>query len=83
MEYNAATVAPQFMRELARISVQENGPIQARELLGQHGVALEYVPHIPRTHLDGAALLLPGGRPVIGLTLRYDRIDNFWFTPAA
>ena len=36
--------------------------------------------HLPRTHLDGAALRLPDGRPVIGLTLRYDRIDNFWFT---
>ena len=41
---------------------------------------LEYVNHLPKTHLDGAALRLPDGRPVIGLTLRYDRIDNFWFT---
>ena len=24
--------------------------------------------------------MLGDGRPVIGLTLRYDRIDNFWFT---
>ena len=24
-------------------------------------------------------MLLPDGTPVIGLTLRYDRIDNFWF----
>ena len=36
--------------------------------------------HLPRTHLDGAALRLRDGRPVIGMTLRYDRIDNFWFT---
>ena len=35
--------------------------------------------HLPRTYLDGAALRLGDGRPVIGLTLRYDRIDNFWF----
>ena len=41
---------------------------------------LEYVNHLPRTHLDGAALRLRDGRPVIGMTLRYDRIDNFWFT---
>ena len=80
VEYNADAVTPQFMHELARMSVLENGPIQARDFLGQHGVALEHVPHLPRTHLDGAALLLPDGRPVIGLTLRYDRIDNFWFT---
>ena len=35
--------------------------------------------HMPRTHLDGAALQLADGTPVIGLTLRYDRLDNFWF----
>ena len=36
--------------------------------------------HLDGTHLDGAALLLPGSRqPVIGLTLRHDRLDNFWF----
>jgi HTH-type transcriptional regulator/antitoxin HigA len=34
---------------------------------------------LPRTHLDGAALQLADGIPVIGLTLRYDRLDNFWF----
>ncbi|MBC8179507.1 ImmA/IrrE family metallo-endopeptidase, partial [candidate division KSB1 bacterium] len=28
---------------------------------------------------DGAALLLEDSTPVVGLTLRYDRIDNFWF----
>ena len=37
------------------------------------------VEHLPRTHLDGAALQLADGTPVIGLTLRYDRLDNFWF----
>lgn len=30
--------------------------------------------------LDGAALLDTDGTPIIGLTLRNDRIDNFWFT---
>ena len=30
-------------------------------------------------YLDGVALRLGDGTPVIGLTLRYDRIDNFWF----
>jgi HTH-type transcriptional regulator/antitoxin HigA len=31
------------------------------------------------TYLDGAAVLIHNARPVIGLTLRHDRIDNFWF----
>src|SRR5690606_22340281 len=32
------------------------------------------------TMLDGAALKDLDGIPIIALTLRYDRIDNFWFT---
>ena len=79
-EYQAGSVTPQFLRQVAQMSVSGDGPVQARELLAHHGVGLEYVSHLPRTHLDGAALRPPGGRPVIGLTLRYDRIDNFWFT---
>ena len=35
--------------------------------------------HLPKTCLDGVALRLGDGRPVIGLTLRDDRIDSFWF----
>jgi HTH-type transcriptional regulator/antitoxin HigA len=39
------------------------------------------MPHLPGTYLDGAAMRRPAdGAPVIALTLRHDRIDNFWFT---
>ena len=78
-EYRADAITPQFLHEVARMSVLEDGPVQARAFLARHGVGLEYVSHLPRTHLDGAVLRLPHGRPVVGLTLRYDRIDYFWF----
>ncbi len=61
------------------MSYFENGPLLAREYLGKQGIHLIVAPHLPKTYLDGAAMLLPDGTPVIGLTLRYDRIDNFWF----
>ena len=80
VEYRAGAVTPQLLRQLAQLSVLEDGPVQARETLAKNGVGLEHVSHLPRTHLDGAALRLADGRPVIGLTIRYDRIDNFWFT---
>jgi HTH-type transcriptional regulator/antitoxin HigA len=50
------------------------------KLLQKHGIALVILPHLPHTYLDGACFKSPSGRPVIGLTLRYDRLDNFWFT---
>ena len=61
------------------MSWSEEGPRLAREFLAKHGIHLVCVLHLPRTHLDGAALQLVDGTPVIGLTLRYDRLDNFWF----
>jgi HTH-type transcriptional regulator / antitoxin HigA len=67
------------LKEIARLSYFENGPLLAKEYLEKQGVYLIIVPHLPKTFLDGAALLLPDGTPIIALTLRYDRIDNFWF----
>ena len=78
--YRPGTVTEQFMREVAQLSVYEDGPRRAQKHLAAHGIALVIERHLPRTHLDGAALCLLDGRPVIGLTLRYDRIDNFWFS---
>jgi HTH-type transcriptional regulator/antitoxin HigA len=36
-------------------------------------------PHLPETYLDGAAILAAADRPIAALTIRHDRIDNFWF----
>ena len=78
-DYEPGTVTPSFLKKVARLSGFEDGPRLAKELLSKHGIALAIAPYLPRTYLDGAALRLGDGRPVIGLTLRYDRIDNFWF----
>ena len=77
--YKAGTITPDFLREVARLSWSAEGPRLAKEFLGKHGIPLVVVPHLPKTYLDGAALKLGDGTPVIGLTIRYDRVDNFWF----
>ncbi len=77
--YESGTVTLEFLRQVARLSWSEDGPRLAKEFLAKHGIPLVVVPHLPKTYLDGAALRLGDGRPVIGLTLRYDRVDNFWF----
>lgn len=78
--WQEGTVTPQFLREVAQLSWSAEGPRLAREFLEQHGIALVILAHLPRTYLDGAALRLADGRPVVALTLRYDRIDHFWFS---
>jgi HTH-type transcriptional regulator/antitoxin HigA len=70
------------MREVARLSYFEDGVTLAREYLAKSGIHLLAEKHLPRTYLDGAALITPDERPLIALTLRYDRLDNFWFTLA-
>ena len=77
--YQSGTVTLEFLKQLARLSWSEAGPKLAQEFLENHGIPLVVESHLPKTYLDGAALQLDDGRPVIGLTLRYDRIDNFWF----
>ena len=68
-----------MLKQVAKLSPAIDGPLRAVEFLAELGIAVEVVPHLPRTHLDGAAMKAQDGRPVIGLTLRYDRIDNFWW----
>jgi len=77
--YQKGTVNTTFLRDVAKLSYFKNGPLLAKEYLEKHGIHLVVLPHLSRTYLDGAAILLPNDRPVIGLSLRYDRLDNFWF----
>lgn len=69
-----------FMQEVAKLSAEPNGPILACEFLKDHGIGLIIEPHFPQTYLDGATITKNKEHPVIGLTLRHDRLDNFWFT---
>lgn len=77
--YRPGTIDLKFIRKVAMLSWSAEGPKLAREFLAKHSIHLVCLEHLPRTHLDGAALQLADGTPVIGLTLRYDRLDNFWF----
>lgn len=60
-------------------SIRDEGVAEAPAVLAEHGVHFVLVPHLDRTYLDGA-LLRQNGNPIIALTLRHDRLDNFWFT---
>jgi len=78
-DFDPKAFTPQFFRQLAGLSRLKEGPTAAVELLREHGVIVLVEPALPGTWLDGAALFLPGRKPFIALTLRHDRLDNFWF----
>ena len=79
-KYKRGAVTLDFMQELAKLSTRENGPLLAQEFLKKSGIILIIERHFSKTYLDGATILINRDNPVIGLTLRYDRLDNFWFT---
>ncbi|HHL4079302.1 ImmA/IrrE family metallo-endopeptidase [Burkholderia sola] len=70
----------EFLREIAQLSWFEQGPLLAVEFLEKHGIVVVMEPQLKGTALDGAALKDNDGTPIIALTLRQDRLDNFWFT---
>ena len=52
---------------------------QVPRILAEAGVRLVFVEPMPGSKLDGACFWLADDKPVIGMALRFDRIDNFWF----
>lgn len=68
-----------WLPALVRLSVLDDGPKKARDMLKEHGILLIPEPQIPGLAIDGAAFL-EESTPVIGMTLRRDTVDNFWFT---
>ncbi|HHT8992541.1 TPA: ImmA/IrrE family metallo-endopeptidase [Burkholderia cenocepacia] len=79
-KFDQGALGASFLKELAQLSWSERGPLLAVEYLEKHGIAVVIEPPLKGTLLDGAALKDVDGTPIVGLTLRYDRLDNFWFT---
>lgn len=69
-----------FFRELLRLSLYESGVLLVKEHLNKNGIHFVIAEHLPKTYLDGASFISRRGAPVVAMTLRYDRLDNFWFT---
>lgn len=78
--FDRAALDHVFFKGLLELSTDPRGPAFARDYLARFGVCMVVLKHFPKTYQDGAALFVPDGRAVVGLSLRFDRLDNFWFT---
>ena len=69
----------QFVPSIKEYSKHKDGVKKIVEKLNSIGVKLIFLPHFSKTRVDGASFWMDGS-PVILMSLRYDRIDNFYFT---
>lgn len=68
------------LREVARMSIDPQIVRQLPAILAKLGVILVYVRALPSMKADGAIFRLSTGHPVVGMSLRFPRLDYFWFT---
>lgn len=67
---------------LARLRAMLVDPEEARNvprMLSECGVRLAFVEGLPNGKIDGVCFWLDKNSPVIGMSFRFDRVDNFWF----
>jgi HTH-type transcriptional regulator/antitoxin HigA len=48
-------------------------------ILAECGIRYAIVESLPGSKIDGVCFWLDDNKPVIGMSIRHDRIDNFWF----
>lgn len=68
-----------WISDLVNLSLEHQAPAKVKDFLASRGVILIIEEHLKGTYLDGAAMIAPSGHPIVALTLRHDRLDNFWF----
>ena len=79
-KFNKNNLSDTSISHIVRLSIDQQGPRKAINFLQKLGVRVIVESSLPTMRTDGASFILPGKGPVIGLTLRYDRLDSFWFT---
>lgn len=65
--------------KLRSLVVSSEGAASVPRILAECGVRFVIVETLSSAKIDGACLWLNDRSPVIGMTIRFDRIDNFWF----
>ncbi len=69
----------QALPKLKALALSAEGVAQVPRILMDCGIRFVIVETLPTAKIDGVCFWLNPNAPVIGLTLRFDRIDNFWF----
>lgn len=64
---------------LRELTLSPESARKVPRLLSEAGIRFVIVESLPHAKIDGVCFWLGNASPVIGLSMRHDRIDNFWF----
>ena len=67
-------------RDLRRLAALTKDARRVPTVLADYGIRFIVVEPLPGIKVDGVAFWLDNESPVIGVSVRFDRIDAFWFT---
>lgn len=74
-------IDPDSLRYIGRLSLEPNNVQKLPSILEkQFGIILVIESAFKGMNLDGVVTKTGNGVPIIGLSVRYSRYDNFWFT---
>jgi len=65
--------------KLRSLTTSPEGVARVPRLMMECGIRFVLVESLPSAKIDGVCFWLDDRSPVIGMTMRFDRIDNFWF----
>lgn len=71
---------PSLLADLPRRFKNPVDLLQIRPFLSSYGIIFLRQEQLTSMRLDGAVFPIPSGQIVVALSLRYARLDNFWFT---
>lgn len=77
-KYSPAAVKD-ALTELKPLLSSPEGARKVPRILSDAGIRYAIVETLPTAKIDGVSLWLDEKAPVIGMSIRFDRIDNFWF----
>lgn len=71
---------PKLLKELRLVAAFAKEAHRVPSILAKYGIRFVVVEHLKGTKLDGAAFWLDDRSPVVAMSIRFDRVDAFWFT---
>jgi HTH-type transcriptional regulator/antitoxin HigA len=67
------------LETLKRLLMNPEDVRHVAKVLAEGGVRFLIIESLPHTKIDGACFWLDEFSPVVVMTMRYDRLDNFWY----